>query len=322
MSTECPAVSVIVCTRNRCPALAQLLDSLSRLAIPHGLSWELVVVDNGCTDDTALLLDSFAHRLPVRRIFEGRKGLSRARNAGVAAARGAILAFTDDDCIPSPDWLSNIVREFEHDPELAGLGGRVELHDPRDFPITIRTSRTRETLASAHQLPSLMVGCNMAFRRWTLDAVGEFDVTLGAGTPAGSAEDTDYLYRALLLGLRIEYIPNVLVAHNHGRRHAEEVAQLKRSYARGRGAILTKYLLRADRGMACCAYYDLCWNGSELLRALRSRKLPRAVVARGWYMLAGAARWLESAHLPTPVTLDDSHHAGPHQLLSSPAESQ
>jgi glycosyltransferase involved in cell wall biosynthesis len=322
VSAERPTVSVIVCTRNRSPALAQLLDALTRLGIPRDLSWELVVVDNGSTDGTGILLDSFACRLPVRRIFEGRKGLSRARNAGLAAARGEILAFTDDDCIPSPDWLSNVVREFEHYPELAGLGGRVELHDPRDFPITIRTSRTREALTSPHQLPALMVGCNMAFRRGTVDAVGEFDATLGAGTPAGSAEDTDYLYRALLLGLRIEYVPDVLVAHNHGRRRAEEVAQLKRSYARGRGALLTKYLLRADRGMAYCAYYDLCWNGSELMRALRSRKLPRAVVERGWHMLAGAARWVESAHLPTPITLDDPHHMGPRQLLSSTAESR
>ncbi len=322
MSAERPTLSVIVCTRNRSPALAQLLDSLTRLGIPRGLSWELVVVDNGSTDGTALLLDSFACRLPVRRIFEGRKGLSRARNAGLAAAQGAILAFTDDDCIPSPDWLSNVVREFEHYPELAGLGGRVELHDPRDFPITIRTSRTREALTSAHQLPALMVGCNMAFRRQTVDAVGEFDVTLGAGTPAGSAEDTDYLYRALLLGLRIEYVPEVLVAHNHGRRCAEEVAQLKRSYARGRGALLTKYLLRADRGMAYCAYYDLCWNGGELVRALRTRRSPRAVVERGWQMLAGAARWVESAHLPAPITFDEPHHTGPRTLLSSTAEGQ
>jgi glycosyltransferase involved in cell wall biosynthesis len=322
VSAESPTVSVIVCTRNRSPALAQLLDSLTRLGIPNDLSWELVVVDNGSIDGTALLLDSFACRLPVRRIFEGRKGLSRARNAGLAAARGAILAFTDDDCFPSPDWLGNVVREFELHPELAGLGGRVELHDPRDFPITIRTSRAREALTSAHQLPALMVGCNMAFRRTTVDAVGEFDVTLGAGTPAGSAEDTDYLYRALLLGLRIEYVPDVLVAHNHGRRCAEEVAQLKRSYARGRGALLTKYLLRADRGMAYCAYYDLCWNGGELVRALRTRRSPRAVVERGWHMLAGAARWVESAHLPAPVTFDEPHHTGPRQLLSSTSESQ
>lgn len=322
MSAGRPVVSVIVCTRNRCAALAELLESLGRLSVPSDISWEVVVVDNGSTDGTALLLDSAVRRLPLRRVFEQRKGLSRARNAGLRAATGEIVAFTDDDCIPSPEWLARIAEEFGRDAGLAGIGGRVELHDARDFPITIRTSRVREALTDAHQLPALMVGCNMAFRRWAMDAVGEFDITLGAGTPVGSAEDTDYIYRALLLGLRIEYVPDVLLAHNHGRRRIEAVAQLKRSYARGRGALLTKYLLRADRGMACCAYYDLRWNGGELLRALRSRRSPRAVVERGWHMLAGAARWVDSAHLPAPITLDESHHPVALRLISRSAESR
>lgn len=320
MSAEHIALSVIVCTRNRCSALAQLLDSLTRLVTPGELSWELVVVDNGSTDATSMLLDSFTERLPIRRVFEPRKGISRARNAGLRAARGKILAFTDDDCLPSPDWLSAIVREFVREPALAGVGGRVKLHDSRDFPITIRTSRTREKLTSAHQLPALMVGCNMAFARWAVDAVGEFDVTLGAGTPVGSAEDTDYLYRALLLGLRIEYVPEVLVAHNHGRRRIEEVGQLKRSYARGRGALLTKYLLRADRAMAYCFYCDLRWNGRELVRALRAWSSPRAVVERGWHMLAGAVRWVDMAHLPAPITRDEVPSLAPRALLSSPVD--
>jgi len=320
VSTPPLVASVIVCTRNRCSALAQLLDSLTQLVTPRELSWELVIVDNGSTDGTAVLLDAFADRLPIRRVFEPRKGLSRARNAGLRAARGEILAFTDDDCLPAPDWLSAIVQEFAHDPGLAGLGGRVELHDPRDFPITIRTSRTRETLTSAYQLPGLMVGCNMAFARWTVAAVGEFDITLGAGTPVGSAEDTDYLYRALLRGLRIEYVPEVFVAHNHGRRQIEEVGQLKRNYARGRGALLTKYLLRADRAMAYCFYNDLRWNGRELVRALRAWSSPRAVLERGWHMLAGAARWVDIAHLPAPITLDEPPPVAPAALLPPPVE--
>jgi glycosyltransferase involved in cell wall biosynthesis len=309
-----------VCTRNRCSALAQLLESLTQLVTPRELSWELVIVDNGCTDGTAVLLDAFADRLPIRRVFEPRKGISRARNAGLRAARGEILAFTDDDCLPAPDWLSAIVQEFARDPGLAGLGGRVELHDPRDFPITIRTSRTRETLTSAYQLPGLMVGCNMAFARWAVAAVGEFDITLGAGTPVGSAEDTDYLYRALLLGMRIEYVPEVLVAHNHGRRQIEEVGQLKRNYARGRGALLTKYILRADRAMAYCFYYEMRWNGREFVRALRARSSLRAVVERSWHMLAGAARWVDTAHLPAPITLDEPPPVAPAALLPPPVE--
>lgn len=320
MSTPRIAVSVIVCTRNRCASLGMLLESLTRLTVPPSLPWELIVVDNGSSDGTAELLDTFSERLPLESVFEPRKGISRARNAGLRAARGEILAFTDDDCFPAPSWVSLVHEEFMRDPGLAGLGGRVELHDPRDYPITIRTSRKRETLTSAYQLPALMVGCNMAFRRRTVDAVGEFDITLGAGTPVGSAEDTDFLYRALLLGLRIEYVPELLVAHNHGRRESEDVRHLRRSYARGRGALLTKYLLRADRPMTYCAYYDLRWNARELARALRAHASIRPVMERGWHMMAGAARWVSTAHLPAPITVDEPPLLAQRPLLSPPAE--
>ena len=314
------AVSVIVCTRNRCAALGNLLEALTRLTIPPELSWELVVVNNGSTDGTAELLNGFAERLPIMQVFEPEKGLSTARNTGMRAARGEILAFTDDDCIPAPDWVNAIHEEFARDAGLAGLGGRVELQDPRDYPITVRTSRQREPLTSPYQLPALMVGCNMAFRRSTIDLVGEFDTTLGAGTAVGSAEDTDFLYRALRRGLRIEYVPEVLLAHDHGRRSSEDVRGLRRSYARGRGALLVKYLLRADRAMASCAYADVLWNARECAQALRARTFPRSVMIRSWHMLAGAARWVSVAHLPMPITVEESRLLAPPALSASPAE--
>jgi len=103
-------------------------------------------------------------------------------------------------------------------------------------------------------------------------------------------------------------------------RRLEEVGQLKRSYARGRGALLTKYLLRADRAMAYCFYYDLRWNGRELVRALRAWSSPRAVVERGWHMLAGAVRWVDIARLPAPITRDEAPSLAPRALLPSPVE--
>lgn len=286
------AVSVIACTRNRSANLQMLLEAMTRLIIPPGFAWEMVVVDNGSTDDTAEIVERFRTHLPLQYVAEARPGLSVARNCGLRVAHGEILAFTDDDCIPSAEWLTTLYDEFAYDPGLDGLGGRVELHDPRDHPMTIRTSLERERLTSAHQLPALMVGCNMAFRRTTVEALGDFDTTLGAGTPVGSAEDTDYLYRALLRGLRIEYVPDVVLAHNHGRRAIEEVRGLRHGYARGRGALLCKYLFRADRGMAGCAYADALWNLRESASTLRSGSFPRTVVERCWNMFVGAVRWI------------------------------
>ena len=81
------AVSVIVCTRNRCSALVQLLESLSRLAKSGELAWELVVVDNGSTDATSMLLDSFADRIPMRRVFEPRKALASSPSCEAARSK-------------------------------------------------------------------------------------------------------------------------------------------------------------------------------------------------------------------------------------------
>ncbi|HEY9516314.1 MAG TPA: glycosyltransferase family A protein [Gemmatimonadaceae bacterium] len=292
MSSMPIAVSVIVCTRNRCEKLINTLEAMTRLAIPPELAWELVVVDNGSTDGTADLLARYEPRLPLRHIVELEPGLSSARNAGLRAAHGLIIAFTDDDCIPAAGWLATLHEEFARSTGLAGLGGRVELYDPADYPITIRTSRQREALAFAHQLPALMAGCNMAFRRATFDVVGRFDTALGAGTRVGSAEDTDFLYRALLHGLEIEYIPRVVVQHDHGRRTRDAVRRLRHCYARGRGALLFKYLLRADRGMVACIYADALWNTREIAKDLRARRLPREVWWRCWHMLMGAALWI------------------------------
>lgn len=285
------AVSVVVSTRNRCSALALTLEAMTQLEVPPGLTWELIVVDNGSTDGTGALLERFAARLPLRSVSEPVPGLSVARNAGVRAARGAVVAFTDDDCLVDRRWLRTVWEEFARHPELGGVGGRVELHDPRDRPVTIRTSRSRAVVRSAHDLFTTIVGCNMALARRVLDAVGEFDPTLGAGTRVNAGEDLDLLYRALRRGYTLVYVPEMLVRHNHGRRTDAEVGRLVRGYTRGRGALFCKYLVRADRGMAARAYADVAWSAREIVRALRARRPPRAAV-HYWDLLGGAASWL------------------------------
>src|SRR6185312_15143490 len=142
-------VSVIVCTRNRSDALARLLERLEQLVVPAGVRWELIVVDNGSTDGTAALLASPPRTLPMRVVNELTCGLSRARNAGLAAATGDLLLMTDDDCLPDPQWLAVMRDEFARAPSLGVLGGRVELFDQRDQPTTTRTSRERGQIAGA-----------------------------------------------------------------------------------------------------------------------------------------------------------------------------
>lgn len=287
-------VSVLVCTRNRCAKLAQLLDALRRLEIPPGLTWEVVVADNASSDGTAAVLAEAATRLPLRVVTVATPGLSRSRNAAIAAARGRLLAFTDDDCVPDPSWLATIHQEFARDPELAMLGGRVELFDPADYPITIRTGRARREFSSAREMSRAMVGCNMAFRRAVATAVGGFDESLGAATPAMAGDDIDFTYRVARRGFRIAYVPEALVLHHHGRRTEAAVVALRRAYKRSRGAILAKHLLRLDREMLRLLADDIRWQAHLTRDDLRAGRFPRGTAWHYAQLAMGAAGWMRS----------------------------
>src|SRR6185312_15350640 len=179
--------SVIVCTRNRSGAMTLLLESLQRLEVPPGVRGELIVVDNGSSDDTPATLASFETLLPMQIVREPMPGLARARNAGLAAARGQVLLCTDDDCVPDSKWLAAVYEEFRRAPTLGMLGGRVELYDARDRPTTTRTSRERRRITALFELDDI-IGCNMSFRRSAFEAIGPFDVALGGGTGARAGE--------------------------------------------------------------------------------------------------------------------------------------
>lgn len=118
-------VSVVVCTRNRAGPLTNLLGTMAAMRVPPDLAWELLVVDNGSTDETPSVVQSFADRLPVRYTREEMPGLSNARNHGVAEARGRHLCWTDDDAEVHPDWLAAYAAAFKAHPEAAVFGGRV-----------------------------------------------------------------------------------------------------------------------------------------------------------------------------------------------------
>src|SRR4051812_29433765 len=113
-------VSVVIATRNRADRLRQALDSLERMSVPNTLSWELIVVDNGSTDGTRQVVNDCEARtiVPLRYVIEPRDGKSVALNAGVRAATGDVIAFTDDDCVMSPEWLTAIAIEFENNPSV------------------------------------------------------------------------------------------------------------------------------------------------------------------------------------------------------------
>jgi glycosyltransferase involved in cell wall biosynthesis len=209
---------------------------------------EIVVVDDGSQDGTAEAVQAFAakeRRITARLVRQPGLGLSAARNAGVAHARGSLLAFIDDDCIASRAYVAELIARFAGERELVLRGGRVLLGDPLDAPLTINPSTATERLDSRIDVGGFILGCNMAMRREALDRLGPFDERLGAGSSLRSGEDTDLIIRAVLADMPVEFTGDMTVHHFHGRRSRQEVLRAQRNYNIGNGALMAKHLTQA-----------------------------------------------------------------------------
>jgi len=118
-------LTVAVPTHNRAAMLRQTLDALTRLEVPDGCEWEVIVVQNNCSDDTSTVLEEFASRLPLRALTEPRAGVNFARNAAVDSACGDYIIFTDDDTLPVAHWLCAYVAAFDAHPGADVFGGPI-----------------------------------------------------------------------------------------------------------------------------------------------------------------------------------------------------
>jgi glycosyltransferase involved in cell wall biosynthesis len=263
-------ISLIIVTRNRCEQLARCLQSVTRITFER--PWELIIVDSS-TDDTASAVQEFTKTapVPVRYLFEPKPGIGNARNAGLRIARGDIVAFTDDDCYPASDFLSLVWLAFE-DSSIGYISGRIMLHDPDDYPLTINESTVPRTFpAKSFIRAGEVMGANMAFRRKVLLDVGGFD-------PYVAAEDVDVAGRASASGWEGRYRPEVVVSHHHGRKESDLPA-LWKLYAVGRGAYYMKLLLNGHLRWYLRAVYEM--------RGRCSGESPKSII---WEQV-GAARY-------------------------------
>ena len=233
-------LSLVICTRNRAPQLAETLKTLDRLT--GSMTWELVLVDNGSTDDTQEVMRSYDSPVSKRIVIEPLRGSGHARNAGWKAARGEVVVYIDDDCYPAPDFLAMMAKAFDENPALGFVGGRVLLFDPTDYPITIQTREYRLEIRPGDFVQAGQIhGASMGLRRAALLEVGGFDNRFGPGA-FFVCEDTDIQACLAAAGWYGAYDPRPVVYHHHRRKTKTEAARLMRTYDRGRGAYYAKWI--------------------------------------------------------------------------------
>jgi glycosyltransferase involved in cell wall biosynthesis len=296
-----PRISVVVCTHRRPQQLSTLVASLKRL---DPAPFEVLIVDNDpgeldCREEVAAA--------GFRYLREDRRGLDNARNAGLRAARGEVVAYIDDDCVASPHWLEPVARAFAHDGVAAITGPAFPylLDTPTREMMERKASLARglrrvpfdwQSMSPLHAA-AMGVGANMTFRRDLLPGDEPFPPELDAGTETESGGDSYLLGRILDAGYRVIYHPEMFVFHQH-RDAPGALRKAVVGYGIGLSAALTKLVLEDRELSAPRAWY---WLFKQYYWTQRRRTVGKsnAVETRlAWEYLRGGflgtGRWVRA----------------------------
>src|SRR5437899_1269451 len=228
-----PRVSVVVCAYNAERTMNQCLASLAVLNYPD---YEVIVVNDGSRDRTREITEGYGY---CRIINQPNKGLSVARNVGAEAATGEIVAYTDSDCVADPDWLTYLVAKMEAS-NLAACGGP-NFPPPEDnlvpAAVAVAPGGPTHVLISA-EIAEHIAGCNMAFRRDTLQQLGGFDPVYRA-----AGDDVDICWRFQDAGYTIGFSPAAVVWHFRRNTVAAYCAQ-QRGYGKAEALVYSKHPFR------------------------------------------------------------------------------
>ena len=247
-------VSVVIATRNRSVLLGRTLDALAAQRWPRD-RMEVIVADNGSTDDTRAVVAAAAAVLPVRYLFVPEPGKSVAVNAALGLTRGDLIAFTDDDVQPEEDWLAALTRAVE-ETGADFIAGRIlplwEIEPPSWMSPSLYgvlavpdNGDTRLPIAKDRPSQVMPIGANMAVRADVLTRIGGLRTDLGKLEGSlRTGEDHEFFLRLLHAGCRGSYEPSAVVRHlvpasrlyrGYFRRwlfqNGGDVARLERAYA-------------------------------------------------------------------------------------------
>ena len=324
-----PLLTVAVCTRDGAIRLPECLDSIEALDYPDR-QLDLVVVDNAPRDSSAK--DSVAGRYPrVRYVVERRPGLDWARNRAILAARGDLIAFTDDDVSVDAGWARAIGSLFAADPQVEAITGLV-VPDEIDSEAQVlfeayggfgRGFERRYFRGARGQSIGLRLGgagvfgtgANMAFRRTLFDRIGRFDPALDVGTCTNGGGDLEIFFRALKHEATLVYEPKAVVRHRHRRTYSELRTQITNN-----GIGFYSYLVRSIRAyrneraalLMFAVWWFWWWSVRRLARSVvHPDEFPRDLIfAELWGSLRGLGRYRRACRHAARIQAAFGPHKG------------
>ena len=219
-------ISVIICTYNREKYIYNVLESLAKGTLnPDG--YEIVLIDNNCSDNTAAQIDRFEAAWPdvkLRRFIETNQGLSFARNRGIKEAKGDLLVYVDDDAFVNSDYLENYLELFQRRKDIDAAGGPIiPYYEVGEEPVwmTYHLKRlltgylyfgNKEKAFPGENYPG---GGNAAYRREVFEKVGFYNVELGRkGGDLGGGEEKDIFSKMKAAGMAFIYTPGSILYHS------------------------------------------------------------------------------------------------------------
>jgi O-antigen biosynthesis protein len=262
---KAPRVSVVVCTYNGGRTLDQCLRSLRALDYPD---YEVIVVDDGSTDGTRDVLQCFPD---VRAIHQENRGLSTARNVGLQAATGSIVAYTDSDCFADPDWLTHLVYQLEKSGADA-VGGPNLTPEDGCLAACVGAAPGQPThVLESDQVAEHVPGCNMAFRKEALEAINGFDPQYRK-----AGDDVDVCWRLQAAGKWITFAPGAFVWH-HRRQGPRAYFKQQAGYGEAEALLYFKHPDKFN-GMG-----NGKWRGVLYGASLQGLRLGGPIVYRGTF---------------------------------------
>lgn len=271
MQPDLPTFSVIIPTYNRPQALRACLQSFTKLDYAAG-AWELIVVNDGGHESLTAVDEPLMAQLPIQLLTAPHAGPAAARNFGAQRANGQLLAFTDDDCQVTPNWLQAFAAGFA-DGRWQALGGHSQtpfLQNQAEQAWQYLTNFLNEFMRDDDGNALLLLSNNVAYRRQLFAELGGFNQSF----PLAAAEDMELSYRLLAAGGRQRLLPTAVVWHYH---HLTAWGYLKQQFRYGRGGYYFGEVLRARPSERLRPLYLNQAFLASLQQAMRRQGVPFAV---------------------------------------------